>query len=62
MANMGHCRFQNTAQDLRDCLDHFHDDDLSHAENDARLRLIKYAQRIIEEAQYAGFLDEDEEG
>ena len=61
MANMGHCRFQNTASDLRDCLEHFHDDDLSHDENDARLRLIKLAQRIIEEAEYAGFLDAEDD-
>ena len=62
MPNMDYCRFQNTVSDLRDCLEHFHDEDLSHDESAARIRLIKYAQRIIEEAEYAGFLEtEDEE-
>lgn len=43
MANMSYVRFENTLADLRDCKDHFQDDeeDLSNSENRARKRLIK---------------------
>ena len=29
MGNMSYCRFENTARDLRDCLDAIHHNDLS---------------------------------
>lgn len=41
MANMEYCRFTNTLSDLRDCLDHLDDEELSEVETKARARLIK---------------------
>jgi len=41
VSNMSYCRFQNTASDLRDCLDNFDDDDLSDEERKARRRIIR---------------------
>ncbi len=41
MSNMGYCRFENTLADLRDCLEHLDDDDLSEREDKARARLIR---------------------
>lgn len=49
MANMSYCRFQNTALDLKDCLNNLHDV-LSEDEHEARRRLIKIAKRIVEES------------
>ena len=56
MSNMSYCRFQNTAPDLKDCLDNMDtlellDDDSG--ENDkaewrSRRRLIKYCVEIAE--------------
>ncbi len=46
MGNMSYCRFINTLQDLRDCEDHMHDDDLSEAEAKARKRLIERCKSI----------------
>lgn len=39
MANMSYCRFQNTASDLADCLEHI-EDDLSEDEHRARKHLL----------------------
>lgn len=54
MANMSYCRFQNTLQDLQDCLYHLNDHieeekELSEAESKARKKLIVTCQDIIEE-------------
>ncbi len=49
MANMGYCRFRNTAADLKDCLDNMDEDDRSEAEGKARLRIIDLAVRIADE-------------
>ena len=46
MANMSYCRFQNTNQDLMDCLENMDDDDLSHDERVARWSLIKKCVQI----------------
>ena len=35
MADMVYCRFQNTLRSLRDCDEHFEDDDLSEIEDHA---------------------------
>ena len=58
MANMAHCRFQNTLGDLRDCSDYLDETDLSEEEEKARKRLIKVCQSIVDDAEY---LDLDEE-
>lgn len=47
MANMGYCRFRNTARDLADCVDHMADDDLSMEEHAARKRMVKTMVRIL---------------
>jgi len=49
MANMGYCRFTNTAEDLEDCFEHFFDDDLSEIEDKARGRLVKLCEKILAE-------------
>jgi hypothetical protein len=52
MANMPHCRFQNTVADLLDCYqgDGINEPDtLSEAEQKARIKLIKLACRIAED-------------
>lgn len=54
MANMSHCRFENTFKDLADCDDHF-DDDLSPDETKYRKRLIELCKRI-----YDNYGDEEE--
>jgi len=46
MANMGHCRFQNTVQDLEDCREHL-DDDLGGEEHRARQRLVDLCNDIV---------------
>jgi hypothetical protein len=56
MGNMGYCRFQNTASDLRDCQDYIFDDDLSPDEDRARKRLIKICKEIA-----ADFNEEEED-
>lgn len=53
MANMSHCRFTNTLDDLRDCMEHW-DDDLSEEESWSRERLLKLCSRIA-----ADYGDED---
>lgn len=46
---MSYCRFENTASDLGDCLDHLFDDDLSEYEAAARKRLIRLCQEVAAE-------------
>jgi hypothetical protein len=59
--NMSYCRFQNTANDLADCLDNWHDD-LSEEEAAAKKRLIKTCRMILEEVEHDGDeVEEDEE-
>ena len=49
MANMSYCRFQNTARDLDDCLEHINDEDMSKDERRARARLISLCEKILAE-------------
>ena len=53
MSNMSYCRFENTADDLFDCLEHI-EDDLGQIEHEARRRLINHCREIVKAA------DEDE--
>jgi len=46
MANMAHCRFENTAFDLADCYDHW-DDSLSEYEEKAKARILRLAEKIV---------------
>ena len=47
MPNMSYCRFENTAADLADCLEHF-DEELSKTEDKARNNIIAMAVQIAE--------------
>jgi len=49
MGNMGYCRFENTLNDLKDCVRHLDDEDLSDSENKARQELIAVAINITSE-------------
>lgn len=49
MPNMSYCRFHNTAQDLRDCLDHV-DDELSEGEHKARVRMVRHCAHFLRNA------------
>lgn len=48
MANMSYCRFENTLNDLRDCLEHINDEIESEREYKARVDLIETCKEIIE--------------
>lgn len=37
---MSYCRFRNTLSDLRDCADHFEDENLSDDEHYARRKMV----------------------
>ena len=49
MSNMGYCRFQNTVSDMDDCLEHMGDEDLSEAEAEARIRMLKIAKEMVDD-------------
>src|SRR3990167_9109819 len=49
MPNMGHCRFRNTAQDLRDVIVAWFETDLSTEEQEARVRIYRMAREIAEQ-------------
>jgi len=50
MGNMSYCRFQNTLQDLRYCVEAMDEpQELSSDEADARLRIIRLAKQITED-------------
>jgi hypothetical protein len=57
---MGYCRFQNTLNDLRDCLEAMEDDDLSEEEAKARNSLVRVCIDIVAQADFMGLLDEEE--
>ena len=48
MANMEHCRFYNTLEDLKDCVDHLDDEAPSAAEHKNKARLLKLCHAIAE--------------
>ena len=58
MANMSYCRFENTANDLADCLDVIREAeengeplDLSESEERAKKRLFRMCKKIAEYAE-----------
>ena len=52
MGNMSYCRFENTMNDLRDCLNHIHKEcDNSYDEN-ARQQMIELFMEVA--SQYEG--------
>ena len=51
MGNMSYCRFENTAADLRDCLNAIHrgeTDDLSNFEIDGLKSIMRMANDLVE--------------
>ena len=48
MANMSYCKFQNTANDLADCVEHWTDRELSPQEDRARKQILELAREILE--------------
>lgn len=59
MANMSYVRFENTLSDLRDCKEHFFDDDLSESKQKARRRMVKVIRDIVEELKDNDEWEED---
>lgn len=51
MANMSHCRFRNTLQDLRDCYDNM-DEELSPEEAKAQNALLLLCARIASDYEH----------
>lgn len=49
MSNMSYCRFRNTKNDLRDCLNALTDNDLSREEHRARAILVELCHDIAEQ-------------
>lgn len=52
MANMSYCRFENTLADMKDCLEHIHDEidvELNPDEHEAREEMLEIAKRIVDE-------------
>lgn len=49
MSNMSYCRFENTAKDLADCIEHI-GDNLSEPEDAARERILTMAIEIVEQS------------
>lgn len=52
MSNMSYCRFSNTLSDLKDCYDNMDDEDISKEEKEARKKLIKLCERIVDDYGY----------
>ena len=64
MSNMSYCRFENTSNDLRDCVDAMEEAysidemDLSESERAAMDHMVKLAKRFVD--QYSFLVKEDE--
>jgi hypothetical protein len=48
MANMSHCRFTNTADDLLDCYEHW-DEESSEREEASKARILRLARKIVDD-------------
>ena len=57
MSNMGYCRFNNTLNDLYDCIEHLDDDDLSDEEAQKRFHLL---EAMVETVDKYNLTDEEE--
>lgn len=58
MSNMSYCRFRNTLNDLRECLEHLCDDGLSKDEKYARESLAKLCEKYA--SDFESYIDEDD--
>lgn len=57
MSNLSYCRFQNTAADLRDCVDHA----CSHLEGDERRSRLSVLRSCVDILESIGLVVEDPE-
>ena len=48
MSNMSYCRFRNTLEDLRDCINNFEDNELSEEEAQARYQMVSSIVHLVE--------------
>ena len=48
MSNMSYCRFRNTLPNLRDCLRHFDDIEISGDEKEARIEMYNICKEIAD--------------
>ena len=64
MGNMSYCRFENTANDLADCVSALmrnETEDLNHYELDGLARILEYANDIVDMEDYINdILDSNE--
>ena len=64
MPNMSYCRFENTANDLADCVSALmrnETEDLNHYELNGLARILEYANDIVDMEDYINdILDENE--
>ena len=60
--NMSYCRFHNTLIDLRDCIEHIEDTDLSQEEHAKRVQLIEECCYVAEELGYLRKINEKDFG
>ena len=64
MGNMSYCRFENTARDLRDCvnaIDNGETEDLNNYEKSGLADILKLAEYIVDMEEYINdILNEDE--
>ncbi len=49
MSNMSYCRFENTMDDLRDCLNHIHRKAENDYDENARIQMIGLFKEIMED-------------
>jgi hypothetical protein len=64
MGNMSYCRFENTANDLADCVSALmrnEAEDLNHYELNGLARILEYANDIIDMEEYINELLDDDE-
>jgi hypothetical protein len=60
MANMSYCRFQNTANDLRDCIEHI-GDFIDKDEHNARKRIVEMCKAIVAAEEYGDIPEKPED-
>ena len=64
MANMSYCRFENTARDLRDCVNAIRNgetDELSNYELEGLQEILYLSQEIIDDQEFIKEILEDYE-
>jgi len=49
MSNMSYCRFENTMDDLRDCLNHIHRKAENDYDENARIQMIGLFKEVMED-------------